>query len=110
MYSTAFLWEPGIYDVEFNELNAFIEAAAQSIDGFLGVEEWSSADGKRKNAIYYWDSLESLQILSEHPKHLEAKSRYLQWYKGYHVVISEVIRSYGDAAFTHLTPSAKHAA
>jgi heme-degrading monooxygenase HmoA len=106
MFSAAFIWEPGIYDAEFAELNALIEAAARSTPGFVGVEEWQSEDGKRRNATYYWDSLESLKALSVHPKHLGAKGRYAQWYDGYHVVISKVIKSYGDGAFRHLTSSA----
>lgn len=103
MFSAAFLWEPGTYNAEFDELNALIEAAAESIPGFLGVECWSSEDGVRKNATYYWDNLESLKALSNHPKHLEAKRRYAEWYKGYHVVISEVVKAYGDDAFSHPT-------
>jgi heme-degrading monooxygenase HmoA len=109
MFSAAFIWEPGTYDAEFNELNALIEAAATSTPGFIGVEEWRSDDGARRNATYYWDSLDSLKALSVHPKHIEAKSRYAQWYNGYHVVVSEVVKSYGDAAFDHLTPSAARA-
>jgi heme-degrading monooxygenase HmoA len=105
MFSAAFIWEPGVYDDEFNELNALIEAAARSTPGFVGVEEWQSEDGRRRNATYYWDSLESLKALSMHTKHLEAKRRYAQWYDGYHVVISEVVKSYGDGAFRHLTAS-----
>ena len=110
MIIAAFIWEPGTYDEEFNTLNAIIEEAAVSIPGFLGVETWSSEDGKRKNATYYWDNLESLKTLSVHPKHIEAKKLYSQWYNGYHVVISEVIKSYGDAAFPHITPAARSAA
>ncbi len=110
MLSAAFIWEPGTYDTEFNELNAIIDAAANSIPGFLGVEEWKAEDGKRRNATYYWDILESLKAISAHPKHIEAKQKYAQWYKGYHVVISELIKSYGDSAFTHVTPSSQGAA
>ncbi len=109
MFSAAFIWEPGTYDVEFNELNALIEAAAASTPGFLGVEEWRSDGGQRRCATYYWQDLESLKALSLHPKHLEAKQKYAQWYRGYHVVIAQVIKSYGDAAFTHVTPSARSA-
>ncbi len=107
MFSAAFIWEPGTYDAEFNELNALIEAVATSTPGFLGVEEWKSEDGKRRNATYYWESLESLKALAAHPKHIEAKAKYAQWYNGYHVVISELIRSYGDAAFAHATPTSR---
>ena len=110
MFSAAFIWEPGTYDAEFSELNALIEAAAIAAPGYLGVEEWQSEDGKRRNATYYWESQEGLKALSTHPKHLEAKRKYAQWYNGYHVVISEVVRSYGDSAFAHITPSKRGAA
>jgi heme-degrading monooxygenase HmoA len=110
MFSAAFIWEPGRYDAEFNELNALIEAAAVAAPGYLGVEEWKSEGGTRRNATYYWESLEGLKALSLHPKHIEAKQKYAQWYNGYHVVISEVVKSYGDAAFNHITPSMRSAA
>jgi len=103
MISAAFIWEPGNYDDDFNALNALIEEAATSTPGYLGVEYWISEDAKRNNAIYYWADLESLKALSAHPKHIEAKRRYAEWYKGYRVVISEVVKSYGDDAFPHLT-------
>jgi len=109
MYSAAFIWEPGTYDAEFNELNALIEAAAKAAPGYIGVEEWVSEDGKRRNATYYWQSLEGLEALSRNPTHIEAKQKYAQWYRGYHVVISEVIRSYGDSAFAHATPAERAA-
>jgi heme-degrading monooxygenase HmoA len=110
MYSAAFMWEPGTYDAEFNELNALIEAAAIASPGFIGVEEWRTEDGKRRNATYYWKDMEGLKALASHPKHIEAKSKYAQWYNGYHVVISEVVKSYGDSAFSHFTPSMSSAA
>jgi heme-degrading monooxygenase HmoA len=103
MYSVAFMWEPGTYDTEFETLDAIIESIAVSIPGYKGVDLWRSDDGKRRNTTYYWDNLESLKILSNHPTHLEAKRRYAQWYNGYHVVISQVIRSYGDQSFPHIT-------
>ena len=110
MFSAAFIWEPGTYDEEFNKLNALIEAAAIAAPGYLGVEEWKSEDGKRRNATYYWESLEGLKALSSHPSHIEAKQKYAQWYNSYHVVISEIVRSYGDSAFSHITPSERSAA
>jgi hypothetical protein len=50
-----------------------------------------------------------LKALGTHPSHIEAKQKYAQWYNGYHVVISEVIKSYGDSAFQHLTPNHRDA-
>jgi heme-degrading monooxygenase HmoA len=105
MFSASFIWEPGVYDAEFHRLNKLIDEVARSMPGFLGVDSWQTTDGTRKNAIYYWDSLETLRKFSMHPAHLEAKRQYSRWYKGYHIVISEVVRSYGDGAFPHITPN-----
>jgi heme-degrading monooxygenase HmoA len=105
MYSASFIFEPGEYDDEFHRLDDLIAEAARATKGFLGSEIWRSADGKRTNATYYWADLDSLKEFSSHPKHLEAKSQYSRWYAGYHIVISEVVKSYGDGAFPHATPN-----
>lgn len=105
MYSAAFIYEAGDYDGEFHRLNALIDAVARSMPGFLGSESWQTADASRRNATYYWDKLETLKAFSIHPIHQEAKRQYARWYKGYHIVVSEIIRSYGDGAITHVTPN-----
>ena|ERR1700751_5559202 len=105
MYIAAFNFEPGVYDARFHELNALIEAAARATPGFIGVESWRSADGRRANATYYWATLEALREFSAHPKHVEAKREYSKWYRGYQIVISQVVRSYGDGAYPHFTPN-----
>ncbi len=105
MFSAAFIFRPGTYDDEFHRLNNLIDAAAKSTDGFLGSEAWQSFDGKTLNATYYWESLEALKEFSGNANHLEAKKQYSRWYDGYHIVVSEVIRSYGDNTIPHLTPN-----
>jgi heme-degrading monooxygenase HmoA len=105
MYSVSFIFEPRGYDARFHELNALIDAAARATAGFIGTESWRSPDGLRSNAVYYWQTLEALRGFSAHPKHAEAKREYSKWYRGYHIVVAEVIRSYGDAAFDHFTPN-----
>lgn len=105
MYSAAFIYQPGEYDTEFHRLNNIIQAAAEAMPSYLGVESWQSADGTLKNATYYWSDMAALKEFSMHPSHLEAKRNYSTWYQGYHIVISEVIRSYGDGAFPHITPA-----
>ena len=110
MYSASFIWEPGTYDAEFHRLNKVIDDVAQSLPGFLGVEAWQNADGSRRNATYFWDSLDTLRTFSSHPVHLEAKKQYARWYNGYHIVFSEVLRSYGDGHFAHITPNARSVA
>lgn len=105
MYSAAFIFEPGEYDAEFHRLNDLIDKAAKATVGFLGTESWQSADGKVHNATYYWATLEALDEFSRNTHHLEAKKQYRNWYKGYHIVVSEVLRSYGDGRLLHLTPN-----
>ena len=105
MYSAAFIFEPGEYDDEFHRLNGLIDEAANKTEGYLGAESWKSMDGKTINATYYWESFEALKTFSRHPRHLEAKKQYSRWYDGYHIVVSEILRSYGDDAIPHLTPN-----
>jgi len=105
MYSAAFLFEPGEYDARFHALNALIDRAAKATSGYLGAESWRSADGKTANATYYWDSLDALKQFSIHPDHLTAKREYAKWYRGFHIVVSQVLRSYGDGNFAHITPN-----
>lgn len=105
MFSASFIFEPGTYDDKFRALDALIQAAAEATDGYLGQETWKSADGKKINAIYYWTSLSSLKAFSSHPKHQEAKGQYQLWYKGFHIVISEIVKSYGDGRLSHITPN-----
>ena len=107
MYSAAFIFEPGDYDDEFHELNARIDEVAASLPGFMGSETWLSADGKRRNAVYYWDSLDALQAFSRDPDHLQAKRQYSKWYAGYHVIIAEVLKTYGDGGIDHITPDTR---
>jgi hypothetical protein len=56
--------------------------------------------------VYYWRSLEALQTLMQHPEHLKAKAAQAQWLNGYQVVISQVLRTYGDGKLTDLLPTA----
>jgi heme-degrading monooxygenase HmoA len=105
MFSAAFIFEPGHYDERFHQLNALIDAAAQATAGYLGVESWRTPDGRKCNATYYWSTLDALKQFSTHPKHIEAKREYKKWYRGYHIVISEVVRSYGDGTIEHVTPN-----
>ena len=46
-------------------------------------------------------------MFSMHPRHIEAKRQYKKWYKGFHVVISEIQQSYGDGFFPHITPNSR---
>lgn len=101
MYSATFIFNKKEYDEEFYKLdNAIAEIAKQST-GYLGEEAWENPATGRISNVYYWETMEGLQELIKHPKHLEAKAAQAKWLNGYQVVISQVIRAYGDGAFSH---------
>ena len=105
MYSAAFIFKPGTYDDEFHRLNDLIDEAARNTEGYIGAETWRSADGEILNATYYWETLDALKTFSRNPHHLEAKKQYSRWYEGYQIVVSEIVKSYGDGAIDHFTPN-----
>ncbi|MBB4846031.1 heme-degrading monooxygenase HmoA [Paucibacter oligotrophus] len=96
MYASTFIFAKKQYDEEFHRLDQIIAEAAKSMPGYLGEEAWENqATGVYSN-VYYWDSLEALQQLMQHPAHLQAKAAQANWLDGYKVVIAEVLRSYGE--------------
>ena len=104
IYTASFIWEPGEYDAEFHRLNAIIGEVAQAMPDYLGAESWHAAEGRRGCVVYYWRDLQALQTFARHPAHQQAKREYRRWYRGYHIVIGQVLRAYGDGALPHLVP------
>lgn len=104
IYSSTFIFAKGNYDDAFHQLDAEIAAVARSIPGYLGEEAWEQADSGLISNVYYWESMEALQQLVSHPKHREAKAKQANWLNGYQVVISQVLRTYGDAKLGELLP------
>ena len=96
MYSSTFIFAKKQYYDEFHRLDAVIAAAAKEIPGYLGEEVWENTSTGLVSNVYYWESLDALQALVHHPKHLEAKAAHEKWLAGYRVVISQVIKTYGD--------------
>jgi len=103
MYSSTFIFAKKQYDEEFHRLDQAIAAAAKAIPGYLGEEAWENPDTGLISNVYYWESLDSLHALMQHPVHLEAKAGQSKWLDGYQVVISQVLRAYGDASLGHPT-------
>ncbi|MBY0409060.1 MAG: antibiotic biosynthesis monooxygenase [Burkholderiaceae bacterium] len=106
MFSSTFIFAKGEYDGAFHRLDEEIAQVAKSINGYLGEEAWENTSTGLISNVYYWDSLESLQKLVSHPRHQEAKSRQGEWLAGYQVVISQVLRTYGDGKLSALAPGA----
>lgn len=102
MYSSTFIFAKKQFDNEFYRLDQAIAEAAKEIPGYIGEETWENTNTGLVSNVYYWETLESLQALIKHPKHLEAKAAQENWLNGYHVIISEVIKTYGDAKLTSL--------
>lgn len=106
MYSSTFIFASGEFDADFHRIDQDIASFARSIPGYLGEESWSNAETGLVSNVYYWDSLEALQQLVQHPRHQEAKSRQGEWLAGYQVVISQVLRRYGDGKIASQLPAA----
>ena len=96
MFSATFIFAKKQYDDQFHTLDAIIADVAKSIPGYMGEENWESAATGLVSNVYYWDTLASLQLLMQHPSHLEAKQNQAKWLDGYRVEISEILRTYGD--------------
>jgi heme-degrading monooxygenase HmoA len=104
IYSATFIFAPGEFDEAFHRLDQAIAEMAKAIPGYLGEETWENKTTGLVSNVYYWDSLEALQQLMQHPKHLEAKAQQGQWLRGYQVVVSQVMRVYGDGRLGALLP------
>jgi len=102
MYSSTFIFAKKQYDDEFYRLDQAIAEAAKEIPGYLGEEAWENPTTGLLSNVYYWETLEALQSLVQHPRHLEAKAAQSNWLDGYQVVISQIIKTYGDTKLTSL--------
>jgi heme-degrading monooxygenase HmoA len=106
MYSSTFIFAKKQFDDAFHRLDQEIAAIAKSIPGYLGEETWENPQTGLFSNVYYWSSLEALQVLVDHPRHLEAKAAQANWLAGYQVIISKVIKTYGDAKLGEKWPIA----
>lgn len=96
MICCQFVFEPGIYDEGFHTLDNQIADFARALPGFISNRTFYSDDKKISNAIYYFENMEAVKQLARYPEHLIAKDQVNRWYKGYKIVISEIISEYGD--------------
>lgn len=101
MYTATFTFARLRFDDAFHALDGVIAQVAKSIPGYLGEEAWENVATGLVSTVYYWDSLEALQQLMNHPAHLEAKRREAEWLNGYQVVIAQVVGAYGDGRISH---------
>ena len=108
MYTASFIFDKKQFDDVFYQLDKEIAEFAKNTSGYLGVESWVNTDTGLITNVYYWQTMDGLKELMNHPKHLEAKASQSNWLNGYQVVISQVIRAYGDGKIAHPTSSLNH--
>lgn len=89
------------FDDDFHALDQQIARVARSLPGYLGEESWESPSTGLVSNVYYWDSMESLEVLMRHPAHLAAKRAQARWLAGYQVVIAQVVACHGDGRIDH---------
>ena len=104
MIACQFIFQPGVYDAEFTELDNSIEAFVHTLPGFVGIDKWQSVDDARVlNYIYYFTDMDAVKELARFQDHLKAKRQYARWYDGYKIIVSEISRTYGDGRLEGLT-------
>jgi heme-degrading monooxygenase HmoA len=105
MYAATFIFYKKQFDEAFYKLDQAIADCAKQSVGYLGEEAWENIETGRIANVYYWETMEGLEELINNPKHIEAKSAQSNWLNGYQIVISQVIRAYGDGGIAHPTSS-----
>ena len=105
MVSATFIFTKKQYDAEFERLDALVEAALEANPEYRGKDSWTNDDKGQRCVVYYFATRSGLESLSRLSAHREAKAQYTRWYAGYHVVVAEVLASYGDGTFDHPTPN-----
>ncbi|WP_370679257.1 antibiotic biosynthesis monooxygenase [Comamonas sp. GB3 AK4-5] len=101
VYTSTFTFVKREFDDAFHALDNTIAQVAKSIPGYLGEEAWENPGTQQISNVYYWDSMDALRALMEHPAHQQAKRQQAQWLDGYHVTIAQVLRMYGDGGIEH---------
>lgn len=103
MYSATFIFNKKQFDAEFYRLDNAIAEIVDNTSGYVGQEAWENLESGFVSNVYYWETMDGLHELMNHPKHLEAKAKQSNWLNGYQVIVSQVMRAYGDGAIPHPT-------
>lgn len=104
MYSATFIFAGKSFDDAYHRLDGEIAAMARQIPGYLGEQAWQNAETGLVCTVYYWETLEALQALVRDPRHQAAKAAQSRWLDGYQVIISQVMRRYGDGGLDERLP------
>ena len=97
MYSATFIFREGNFTEEFFQLDQEIAEAAKNTVGYIGEESWVNNDTGLVSNVYYWETMDGLKELMDNPSHIIAKAKQGDWLKGYQVIISQILKTYGDS-------------
>ena len=90
-YAVIFSSQLTAIDEEYHRVAARMEALAQSMPGFLGVE--SVRNDLTAITVSYWSSEEAIHQWRKHPEHLDAQARGKSWwYQRYTLRVAKVSR------------------
>ena len=103
MISATFLFKQFASDPVFESLDQSIENFVTNHPEYLGRDQWSNQEKGILAVVYYFESEKGLEALKEFSDHKTAKLNHAQWYEGYQVIISQVIKSYGNGKLEHVT-------
>lgn len=101
MISASFIVDTLQLDEEFHQLDQRIIEIAKNTTGYIGEEAWKDPNTERVCTVYYWEGMEGLQELMANSDHGKAKAGSPRWLQGYHVVVCEILASYGTDNYPH---------
>ena len=101
MISAAFVVDTLELDANFHALDARIIEAVKHTTGYIGEEAWTEPGSGRACTVYYWEDMRGFQELMTHADHGQAKALSPRWLKGYRVIVSEVVATYGTPGYRH---------
>jgi hypothetical protein len=101
VFTATFSFAKGEWDAEFHALDNRIADAAKATPGYIGEETWENTSMGLISNVYYFETRDALEALMTHPDHLEAKAQQSRWLNGFHIVVAEVVGSYGDRRIAH---------
>ena len=92
-YAVIFSSIPGDTDDDYYATDARLEELAQTVPGFVGIENARGEDGFGIT-VSYWESLEAIDRWRREAAHVEAKKKgRAKWYKDYQIHITRIEQS-----------------
>ncbi|WP_085318046.1 hypothetical protein [Derxia lacustris] len=89
-YSTTFIFIGHGLQTSPHAFADDIAAAARAIPGFIGEQAWANPATGLDSRVFYWSSIDALELLLNHPAQRAAEAAQGSDLDGYRVVVAEV--------------------